>query len=118
MKNVFKSRRTAYKAGLHTCHINTSFIIIAKTRDVYDTQTLNDDNSKKLKKNPNSNVTPHWSQILLSPDTSSTTKFKALIESVDQFVTELKLLAKDCRFTNTDDMIQDCLAFKGERMSH
>lgn len=36
---------------------------------------------------------------------------KADSESFDNFVTELKLLVKDCGYTNADEMIRDRIVF-------
>ena len=43
-------------------------------------------------------------------------KIQSPDESVEQFTTELQILAQDCEFTNTDEMICDRIVFSTKSM--
>ena len=85
-----------------------------KGRDIYNTWKLSEDDKKSLKS--------HYDKFLayVQPKTNSLLsrcKFRHEIqgmnESVEQFITRLKLIARDCNFKNntTDEMIRDSLIF-------
>ena len=50
-------------------------------------------------------MSPKSNRVCQSPD-----------ESVEQFTTELQILAQDCEFTNTDEMICDRIVFGTKSM--
>ena len=83
-----------------------------KGRDVYNTWTLGDDERKKLKTfydKFEGYVTPKANPVLARYKFHNEVQDQD--ESVDQFVTELRLLAKDCGFSDTDEMIRDRIVF-------
>lgn len=83
-----------------------------KGRDVFNTWTLTEDERKELKTYYDrfeTYVTPKANPIF------ARYKFHERIqgenESVEQFVTEVKLLAKDCNYPNSDEMVRDRIVF-------
>ena len=89
-----------------------------KGRDIFNTwQNLTQDDKKKLQTyydrfeqhvGPKSNpvfAQYKFRQKIQSPD-----------ESIEQFTTELQILAQDCEFTNTDEMIHNRIVFSTKSM--
>ena len=83
-----------------------------KGRDIFSTWTIPTDDRKKLKPlydrfeayvTPTSN--PVFARFLFH------NKIQEAGEHVEQFVTELQLLAKDCSFKDPDEMIRDRIVF-------
>ncbi|CAG2239417.1 unnamed protein product [Mytilus edulis] len=82
-----------------------------KGRDIYNTWQLSEDDAKKL--------SVHFDKFLtyVQPKQNSLLarcKFRYETQSsdtVEQFITRLKLIAKDCNFKDTDEMIRDSLIF-------
>ncbi|CAG2256415.1 unnamed protein product [Mytilus edulis] len=78
-----------------------------KGRDIYNTWQLSEDDAKKL--------SVHFDKFLtyVQPKQNSLLarcKFRYETQSsdtVEQFITRLKLIAKDCNFKDTDEMIRD-----------
>lgn len=83
-----------------------------KGRDVYNTWTgISEADAKKL--NTYYDKFKNYVQPKLNP-IFARYKFNNELQgssSIDQFVTRLKLLATDCSFTNSDEMIRDRIVF-------
>ena len=81
-----------------------------KGRDVYNTWTLGGEERKKLK-----TFYDKFEGYVTPKANPARYKFHNKVQdqdkSVDQFVTELRLLAKDCGFSDTDEMIRDRIVF-------
>ena len=83
-----------------------------KGRDVYNTWTLTADERKVLQtyyEKFEAYVTPKANPIFARYKFHE--KIQRDCESFDQFVTELKLLVKDCNYPNSDEMIRDRIVF-------
>ena len=92
------------------------FILIwvgEKGRDIYNTWTdVTDENRKKLKMcyvKFEEHVTPKANPVYARYKFHN--KVQGQQEPVEQFVTELKLLAKDCSFKDPEEMIRDRIVF-------
>ena len=82
-----------------------------KGRNIYNTWTLSAEDKKKLK--------PHYDRFLnyvrpkLNP-VFARYKFNNEVQgsqTVDQYITKLKLLAKDCSYNDENDMVRDRIVF-------
>ena len=94
---------------------NCSYLLLwigEKGRDVYNTWTLGADDVKKLSTyydkyteylTPKSN--PIYARYRFHE------KMQGDGESFEHFVTELKLLVKDCGYPNSDEMVRDRIVF-------
>lgn len=83
-----------------------------KGRDIYNTWTLTDENAKVLGtyyERFEAYVMPKKNHIFARYKFHE--KVQAEGESFDNFVTELKLLVKDCGYANTDEMVRDRIVF-------
>ncbi|KAK9539545.1 hypothetical protein VZT92_004644 [Zoarces viviparus] len=83
-----------------------------KGRDVYNTWTLTADERKVLQTyyaKFEAYVTPKANPIFARYKFHE--KIQKDCENFDQFVTELKLLVKDCNYPNGDEMIRDRIVF-------
>ena len=83
-----------------------------KGRDIRNTWTITDAEAKLL-----ATYYTHF-EAYVSPKANPifarykfNEKLQDASESFDQFVTELKLLVKDCGYTNADEMVQDRIVF-------
>lgn len=83
-----------------------------KGRDIYNTWSLTAEEKKKLETYYNkyeAHVEPKSNVVF------TRYKFNERVqgenESFDQYITELKLLARHCRYTDQDDMIRDRIVF-------
>lgn len=83
-----------------------------KGRDIYNTWTLTEDESKALKEHydryeayvfPKSNV--------IFARYKFNEKVQGQNEPFEQFVTDLRLLVKDCNYANSEEMIRDRIVF-------
>ncbi|KAL1276716.1 hypothetical protein QQF64_036339 [Cirrhinus molitorella] len=81
-------------------------------RDIYNTWTLTEANAKLL------NTYYDKFEAYVMPKKNhiyARYKFQEKVqtdgESFDNFVTELKLLVKDCGYTNADEMVRDRIVF-------
>lgn len=82
-----------------------------KGRDIFNTWGLSDDDQKKLKcyyDGYKSYVQPKLNPIFARFKFNNEVQGPSTIES---YVTRLRLLAKDCSYTNTDEMIRDRIVF-------
>ncbi|CAG2227622.1 EIPR1 [Mytilus edulis] len=115
--------QSAHPAVRLVCHLNNSeygdmkrsvynFVhVLIRGRDIYNTWQLSEDDAKKL--------SVHFDKFLtyVQPKQNSLLarcKFRYETQSsdtVEQFITRLKLIAKDCNFKDTDEMIRDSLIF-------
>ncbi|CAI5681852.1 unnamed protein product [Oreochromis niloticus] len=83
-----------------------------KGRDVYNTWTLTADDSRKLQTyydKYTDYITPKANPIYARYKFHE--KMQGENEAFEQFITELKLLAKDCGYPNTDEMVRDRIVF-------
>ncbi|XP_026054529.1 uncharacterized protein K02A2.6-like [Carassius auratus] len=83
-----------------------------KGRDVYNTWTLSADESKKLQSYYDKfeeYVMPKANPIFARYKFHE--KIQGEHETFEHFVTELKLLVKDCGYTNSDEMVRDRIVF-------
>ena len=83
-----------------------------KGRDIYNTWTLTEAESKALK------TYYDRFEVYVAPKTNTIfarykfhEKVQGASESFEQFVTELRLLVKDCDYANNDEMVRDCIVF-------
>ena len=77
-----------------------------KGRDIYNTWTLTGDESKKLKtyyEKFESHVKPKSNQVFARYKFHK--KVQQESEPFEQFLTELKLLVKDCGYKDPDEMV-------------
>ena len=83
-----------------------------KGREVYGTWTLTDDEQKSLEtlfKKFEDYVKPKSNKVF--------NRYKFLckkqgdVEACEQFITELKVLVKDCGYTDADEMVRDKIVF-------
>lgn len=83
-----------------------------KGRDVYNTWTLTGDDAKKLKTyydKYTAYITPKANPIYARYKFHE--RMQGEHESIEKFVTELKLLVKDCAYQNSDEMVRDRIVF-------
>ena len=80
-------------------------------RDVYNTWTLTNDEKKKLdtyyqrfKAYVQPKLNPVFSRFKFNNEVQGQ-------QSIEQFVTRLRLLAKDCQYNDADEMIRDRIVF-------
>ncbi|KAL3866981.1 hypothetical protein ACJMK2_044224 [Sinanodonta woodiana] len=82
-----------------------------KGRDIFNTWTLTEDDKKdptviftKFKHHVQPKLNPVFAQFKFNNEIQGS-------KTIDQYVTSLKLLAKDCLFKDEDDMIRDRIVF-------
>ena len=83
-----------------------------KGRDVFNTWTLTADESKKLKTyydKYSAYITPKSNPIYARYKFHE--RMQGEQETIEKFVTELKLLVKDCDYPNADEMVRDRIVF-------
>ena len=94
--------------------VKISYLLIwvgDKGRDVYNTWTLTNDEKKKLdtyyqrfKAYVQPKLNPVFSRFKFNNEVQGQ-------QSIEQFVTRLRLLAKDCQYNDADEMIRDRIVF-------
>ena len=83
-----------------------------KGRDIYNTWTLSEDESKKLKTyydKYESYVKPKTNSLFCRYKLEN--RKQGPSEPLDQYITDLKLLVKDCGYPNNDEMVRDRIVF-------
>lgn len=83
-----------------------------KGRDIYNSWTLTDEAAKLLK-----TYYDEFEKYVLPKKNTIFARYKfnekvqGTNESLEQFITELKLLVKDCAYANDDEMVRDRIVF-------
>lgn len=83
-----------------------------KGQDIYNTWSLSEDEAKKLQRYYDKYapyITPKSNPI--SARYRFHEKMQAKGETFEHFITELKLLVKDCSYPNSDEMVRDRIVF-------
>ena len=114
LEKVSTTRATHLRQSLEGSGRDCSDIWVGdKGRDVYNTWTLTNDEKKKLDTYYQRFKAYMYVQPKLNP-VFSRFKFNNEVQgqqSIEQFVTRLRLLAKDCQYNDADEMIRDRIVF-------
>lgn len=92
--------------------VNYSLLWVGdRGRDIYNTWVLTGDDKKKLKvhldrfqQHVQPKLNPIFARYKFSNELQGT-------QTIEQYVTKLRLLVKDCNYTNADEMIRDRIVF-------